>query len=138
MLQSSKGDNLGVIYKYTETSIYVAAVNIASSLTYSQAMEYAANYYPEGYENHEVFGKGKWALPTKDQISTGVINMYLYPIVNGTYTYIGTSLYAFNDLWTQSIESEETAYIRTSNSVVVKSMSALYASAPVIILPYSN
>jgi len=158
VLQDANGTNVGVVYRNTGSTLYVAGLEIRSDQTYEQAEKYAECYspYPQRDTTEEEkeagekcdtvekvriengFQHGQWALPTKDQMSDSVLQQYAMYVVYGTYLYNSfTTSTTFENSWTQTPNGSSAMYIRNCCSATTSyAKTGKRKAVPVKVIPY--
>ena len=127
---------LGVVYYNANNTLYLHSLQQYKSGTWDDAMADVAEYAPLGYEEHPIFGKGKWQLPPRGYSLRGVKNTTQYATVITLKDY-GCSTNVGGGTWSSTIISDGTAYWEPySSDPVATDKSAVKLYSPHLIFTY--
>ena len=121
------GQSIGVVYSISGNTVLVMSKD-SQSLKWSNAANYIANYYPSGFENDTVIGKGKWKFISRSEASYSWSN-YRSQRRRGIVYKIG-GVYD-NHFWT-STESGDEAYAQENWGAILYSKNETLKVFPVI------
>ena len=133
---TSTGDEngfvVGVVYYTTNSQVYIASLIHARSKNQEEAILYASNYELEDKSDSR-FAKGKWHLPTRNQVDDTRLPEFAMRRLNGSYNYLGKSN-LLESSWTGEI-----GYMRNCcNSSTISAVSKLLNAVPVIVCPING
>lgn len=131
--------NLGIVYGKTSANIYIGGfgTNTDTAVVYNTAVTNITSFAPTGNTNSK-FAAGEWCIPTKDEISSGIISDGgTWPLYT-TYKFLGRT-HILRAAWTSSVVDANTVYTRNCcSSTNAAAKTSKYYMFPVIVLRLSD
>jgi len=114
-------NKIGLVYHVSGRTLYLLSLSYGWDTWYN-APTWASNYAPSGYENHAVWGKGKWKLPSWAESPTGMKGYWSTFRYHGSLA--GEGLDGYDDTWTtNSLDANNARYMTATADAVSKSSS---------------
>jgi len=129
---ANSNTKLGVIYIKSGNTLFLQAKDGYRYDTWYNAMNISANYAPAGYENHPIFGRGKWKIPDSGQTLDNASHISAWPIY-GTFYKEGWNS---GSTWTTATSGDMAYYVNVGSADVYYPKSTALNYSIILILRY--